>query len=512
MGALAAPHRAITWLLFGLLPVGNSFGVEPVPVFNWAAQAGGPLPDAAEAVVTDADGNLYVAGSFGGTAKFGNISLTTTAGTYDLFVAKFQASGGLLWVKDILPNSLAGDGKFLAVDGAGNILLAATVVPTVVNQGFSQLFLTKLSPAGTVIWSETRHGTGFMDLHAGGLALDATGNILVTGTFTGTADFGGTSMTSLGYGDVYVAKFTTAGALSWVRQEGQASAAEDAAHGLVVDDLGNVYVAAEFGGTISVGTTKLTSANSTALLEWDRLDLLLVKYDAGGTRLWARAPAAPGKITPGRWHGTPPATCICWRPSQARPPSEPDGAGRRPQHPSPCSFRRQRQFPVGEPGQSHRPEFRCQLRLYQCGRSRGAGGRWKGSHQVFRNRRFALATRARRSLPEQRHCLPWNQRISVRTVDDPFTLDGATLTPSGAGDAYIAKAVLTTNGVPVLTTQPVGAVAVPGAQVTFSVTATGVEPISYQWRRNGVNLPGGITPSYRVAPVLAIPAAITRWW
>lgn len=52
----------------------------------------------------------------------------------------------------------------------------------------------------------------------------------------------------------------------------------------------------------------------------------------------------------------------------------------------------------------------------------------------------------------------------------------------------VASATTPVSGVPVITSQPASRTVNPGATVTFSVTATGTAPLSYQWRRNGVNL------------------------
>src|SRR6516165_3875393 len=49
---------------------------------------------------------------------------------------------------------------------------------------------------------------------------------------------------------------------------------------------------------------------------------------------------------------------------------------------------------------------------------------------------------------------------------------------------------------PTVTTQPASQTAAPGATVTFSVTASGTAPLSYQWRRNSANISGATSASY----------------
>lgn len=52
---------------------------------------------------------------------------------------------------------------------------------------------------------------------------------------------------------------------------------------------------------------------------------------------------------------------------------------------------------------------------------------------------------------------------------------------------------------PTITAQPVALLAaVPGTPATMSVTASGSEPLSYQWQRDGVDIPGATTASYQL--------------
>lgn len=81
-------------------------------------------------------------------------------------------------------------------------------------------------------------------------AVAADGNVYVTGSFQGIADFDPgpdtTPLSALGP-DVFVAKYTSTGALVWARQFG--GAATDQANGVAVDGAGNVYTTGQFSGT-----------------------------------------------------------------------------------------------------------------------------------------------------------------------------------------------------------------------------------------------------------------------
>src|SRR5438132_10201689 len=67
------------------------------------------------------------------------------------------------------------------------------------------------------------------------------------------------------------------------------------------------------------------------------------------------------------------------------------------------------------------------------------------------------------------------------------------------GTGSVMKIRYTTNLSPVITTQPTSKLVSVGYPVTFSVTASGPSPYSYQWMRNGVNISGANARTYRIA-------------
>src|SRR5690606_27748273 len=66
---------------------------------------------------------------------------------------------------------------------------------------------------------------------------------------------------------------------------------------------------------------------------------------------------------------------------------------------------------------------------------------------------------------------------------------------NAAGSATSANAALTVNVPPSITTQPVSQTVNAGANVTFTVSASGTAPLSYQWRFNGANISGATASS-----------------
>src|SRR6266404_2840819 len=144
---------------------------------------------------------------------------------------------------------------------------------------------TPASPPGVAMWKRQLGGT-WQDLGAA-VAVDASGNMIVVGSFSTTANFAGTPLTSAGAGDVFVAKYTAAGVPMWAQRFGSVS--NDTAYGVAVDrsldpttqqPKNDIIVVGNFGGTVTIGTTSLTSAGGA--------DIFVAKYSAAGAALWAQ--------------------------------------------------------------------------------------------------------------------------------------------------------------------------------------------------------------------------------
>src|SRR5262245_60432354 len=140
-------------------------------------------------------------------------------------------------------------------------------------------------------WAMDVGGTGNND---GGrfVATDAAGNVYVTGAFQGTVDFdpgpGTTNLVSNGVaGDIFVAKYSTAGALLWARRAGGNDATNyDSGRGIATDSAGNVYVVGHFYGTADFSSFNLTNAGGS--------HLFVAKLDSSGNFLWAESTGSTG--------------------------------------------------------------------------------------------------------------------------------------------------------------------------------------------------------------------------
>jgi len=252
----------------------------------WSRRVGGSGEESGRAVVVDGAGNVIVVGHFQGTLDFGGGSLTAAGGAtdQDLFVAKYSAAGTHLWSRRFGAASAFDYGNAVAVDASGNVIVTGAFYGavsfgggTLTSAGGYDLYVAALSSTGAHLWSKRFGGAG--DDYAYGVAVDASGNVVVTGAYQGTVNFGGGSLTSAGGSDVFVARYSPAGAHLWSRTSGAAGG--DGGQGVTIDGSGNVVVTGSFQGSVDFGGGALTSIGGG--------DLFVATYAAAdGHHLWSR--------------------------------------------------------------------------------------------------------------------------------------------------------------------------------------------------------------------------------
>ncbi|KYF77084.1 hypothetical protein BE17_33175 [Sorangium cellulosum] len=137
------------------------------------------------------------------------------------------------------------------------------------------------------LWSTGLGGAG--DLVAYDVATDAAGNLYVTGWFTGTFDFGAGPLVSAGYGDVFVLKLDPAGHAIWSRRFGTSAYGESGRH-IALDASGNILVGGYYSGGNPVEPPPVDFGGGP-LPWYDDLApsaVFLVKLDPDGNPLWSQ--------------------------------------------------------------------------------------------------------------------------------------------------------------------------------------------------------------------------------
>ena len=128
-------------------------------------------------------------------------------------------------------------------------------------------------------------GTQFEN--AMGIALDSMGNIIVSGYFSGTADFDpGTTnytLTSNGGNDIFLAKYDSAGNFVWAIHVGGAGE-EFNYTDPAVDEYGNIYLC----GVFNSNTDFNPKGNAVIATNRGQQDGFVAKYDSTGLLQWVR--------------------------------------------------------------------------------------------------------------------------------------------------------------------------------------------------------------------------------
>jgi F5/8 type C domain/Beta-propeller repeat/Fibronectin type III domain len=255
----------------------------------WAKDFGGTNTDQGNSVAVDSSGNVIVTGYFIGTANFGGGSVTGLAG-YNIFVAKYASDGTYQWAKTFGDTTVGGSGYAIAygvaVDTSGNVAITGRFADTIdfgggsitaASGGYRNVFVAEFNSAGGHQWSK-----GFstpVDDYAWGIDMDGGGNVLITGQFKNTIDFGCGSLTSAGGYDVFVAKFSSSGSCSWSKRFGDAS--DQVGTGVAVDSSGNVYLTGYFQGTVNFGGSDIVGYCC-------QNNIYLAKLSSAGNHLWSK--------------------------------------------------------------------------------------------------------------------------------------------------------------------------------------------------------------------------------
>jgi hypothetical protein len=258
--------------------------LDTAGAFVWARRFGDASAQSGVDVAVDSLGNTVIIGDFAGTIDFGGGALTSL-GLTDVFVAKFDPAGGHLWSKRY-GDAMAQNGKGIAVDGAGNVIITGSFAGTMTfgasvltSMGLltTDVFVAKLNPSGQPIWAK-QFGDALAAQSGKAVAVDGAGNVVVTGDVAGTINFGGGALTSAGLTDVFVAAFNQNGAYSWGKLFGDATA--QTAGGVAVDAVGNVVITGDAAGKVNFGGGMLTSAGGS--------DVYLARFTSSGAHLWSK--------------------------------------------------------------------------------------------------------------------------------------------------------------------------------------------------------------------------------
>ncbi|MBK8845352.1 MAG: T9SS type A sorting domain-containing protein [Bacteroidetes bacterium] len=224
--------------------------------YNWGAVTafGGSTSQTSQIrSATDGAGNTFVTGIYDGSYSFGQIPLTCV-GINAGFVTLIN-NGMVIWAKSFSEQNAFCDVVDIKYHNgfiyfAGNFSFYLTLDGTTIySAGGNDVFLAKMDMNGGLIWMKAYGSTG--DEYASAMDLDATGNIYVAGSYYASTTFDTQTITSAGMLDIYTAKFDSNGLCGWLKSAGGTNV--DGASGIVVKGS-DIYTCGTFkGSNVSFG-------------------------------------------------------------------------------------------------------------------------------------------------------------------------------------------------------------------------------------------------------------------
>jgi hypothetical protein len=248
-----------TFFLLGLLAC-NAQLLE----FQWLGTGTGQAGAGCSAVKIDWARNVYIAGDYDSPdLAFGKIKLPKYTVQRDVYVAKFNAEGKVVWAAkgaSVQSESITG----MDVDHMGNVYVCGYSygkelsfgTAKVVSQSGARLgFLAKYDSTGNVMWVKAGEGGEY-----NGVAIGPDDNPVITGWFMGERfKVGNQILTNEfpGQRELVVAKFNGAGDVVWATSAG--GYASEIGNAVACDSNGDIFVAGEFGSpTVQFGKNEQT--------------------------------------------------------------------------------------------------------------------------------------------------------------------------------------------------------------------------------------------------------------
>ncbi len=234
-------------------------------------------------VAVDAAGNSYIAGTFHDSTNIGGTVLTTVSNNHSgCFIAKYDASGNLIWAKKGGSGDMYAAG--IAVDASGNSYLSGQMSynGTIAGNAFSNsFFVSKYDTNGDPVWAVGNQNNCF------GNAIACSGSsVFVTGYYYGTPSFGSTTLADPVAANThfFVVKLDLSGAYVWAQGNTSTDVHTTSnAYSVAADNSGNCFVAGTYSSEMKFGTTDVLSGTAT------QTNSFLLKYNSSGAEQWAKS-------------------------------------------------------------------------------------------------------------------------------------------------------------------------------------------------------------------------------
>lgn len=225
-------------------------------------------------------GNIYLIGTFAGAVNFGGIPLTSS-GYDDIFIVKYRPDGTVVWAKHA-GGSGSDDGSGIALDAAENIYVTGNFINTADFDGLkltsspicNDIFVAKYDSSGKIIWVNHSGASpwgptgGFAT--GGEIVVDDAGNVSIAGWYYSDSLYIGPfrfkNYSKAGFPDILIAQYSNDGNLLWAKRAGGIN--EDRAYGITADFEGSIYATGTIGASSDLGPIKLSSTDTGGIFIW----------------------------------------------------------------------------------------------------------------------------------------------------------------------------------------------------------------------------------------------------
>jgi hypothetical protein len=193
----------------------------------WAKSQGGTSAEQSLGIRIDGNDNLYVIGNFSSPSiVFGTDTLFNTASS-NLFLAKFYSSGNSVWAKSALMSPTGFVQSYgVTSDAFGNVYATGTFggvsgsmilgSDTLISLGSYNIFLAKYNSSGNVIWAKCAGDSGYDKSF--NVATGGNNSIFITGEFSSSSiHFGADTLVNSGGTDAFLVKYDSSGIVQWAK-------------------------------------------------------------------------------------------------------------------------------------------------------------------------------------------------------------------------------------------------------------------------------------------------------
>jgi len=252
----------------------------------WAKSIGGGATDYGSHIIADSQGNVIEDVLYQSTVKVASQSFTAQGSQFNGLAIKFDPSGNLIWAINIGDPGNS-EVNYSTVDHQDNVLLCGSFqgndnfdplgTPSYINGNGGGTYIAKYTSAGSLIWVKSFNGP------SANICVNSKNDIFLDGPFSSTISFNGTSLSPVGAQDLYLAKYSSAGDFEFAKDVGGANGSMYN-YGIQSSQDDYIFISGYFSGTIDFDPSPATSA---LISDHGQRDFFLTKYDSDLNYKWA---------------------------------------------------------------------------------------------------------------------------------------------------------------------------------------------------------------------------------